>query len=225
MHESTIVLAFDTAISGRRLLDHPYYQGWQQGALRAEDLGEYAGQYRHIERCLPDVLAAAAQSTGDGPARRLVEENLNDERSRPRAHVELFESFAVAVGATTGVAPSQATMNLVSRYEDAVTLGPVAVLSVIGAYEQQAAQIAATKACALREHYGLGAEGTEFWDVHAGMEQAHARWTADALGMIGASMTEVETFARASAEAWWAFLDERNDERGDESSSIALSTH
>jgi pyrroloquinoline-quinone synthase len=210
MPASDIRTAFDHAISGRHLLDHPYYQRWQQGLLSREDLAAYAGQYRHVERALPGVLAVVAEHLPEGPARRLVDENLNDELSKPRPHLELFESFAGAVGAANEVEATEATRQLVSRYQEAAARGPVAGMAVIGAYEVQAAKVAATKADALREHHQLGAEGTQFWDVHAELERDHAAWTIDALSELDAAPDAVLEFATMSAEAWWAFLDEQD---------------
>src|ERR1700722_7608121 len=99
MPSSELVAAFDLAISDRRLLEHPYYVRWQGGLLTLEELGGYAEQYRQFESCLPGVLAATAERLPVGTARELVEENLRDERSRPRPHAEIFEDFAKAVGA------------------------------------------------------------------------------------------------------------------------------
>jgi pyrroloquinoline quinone (PQQ) biosynthesis protein C len=207
MPPHTLDAAFDQAISGRRLLEHAYYRRWQDGRLTLDDLGAYAEQYRHVERCLPDVLATAAQQLNDGIARQRIEENLEDELTRPRPHIELFDAFADAVGAGQEVATT-ATHDLVARYQEASS-DPVAALSVIGAYEVQAAQVAQTKADSLRRHYGLSARDTEFWDVHADLEQTHSAWTVEALRELGASPAKVLQFAMASAKAWWAFLDER----------------
>jgi len=204
-----LAAAFDQAIWGRRLLDHPYYQRWQEGLLTLGDLAAYAEQYRHVERCLPGVLSATAERLGAGPARRLVEDNLRDERSRPQPHVELFEGFAAAVGAGQEAGATGATRELVDLYHRAASSDPVAALAVIGAYELQAAEVAATKAESLRVHYRLSAEGTEFWDVHAELEQGHAAWTLDALRMLAPSPATVREFAATSADSWWAFLDER----------------
>lgn len=205
--------AFNRALSGRRLLEHPYYQSWQDGVLKIEDLGAYAEQYRHVERCQPRVLAAALEDLGEGTARQLVEETLLDELSHPRPHLELFEVFASAVGASDEVEATQATRDLAALYDDAASTGAVAALSVLGAYEVQAAEVAATKAESLRAHYGLGPKDTEFWSVHADLERSHAAWTVQALAMLGASSTDVEQLSRRSADAWWAFLDERVDVR------------
>jgi pyrroloquinoline quinone (PQQ) biosynthesis protein C len=201
-----LLAAFDLAISDRRLLEHPYYRRWQDGLLTLGELGSYAEQYRHFESCLPGALSATADGLSEGPARKLVEDNLRDELSRPRPHAQIFEGFATAVGA-------DATRNLVELYRSASASDAVASLSVIGAYELQAAQVALTKGESLRAHYGLGAAETEFWDIHAELEQAHAAWTIDALQALGADPIRVNQFATESSEAWWSFLDERDDAR------------
>ena len=203
-----IEAAIETALTGRRLLDHPYYRAWQDGLLSTEDIGTYAGQYRHFEQALPEVLAAAAaRIEADGP-RSLVEANLNDEVATP-THLELFDGFARAVGAEPDAAPTGGTLALVDLYRSAAADSPVAALSVIAAYETQAADIAATKGGSLRRHLGLTAEATSFWDVHAAIEADHAAWTTDALRALDAPPDTVSAWATASAEAWWSFLDER----------------
>lgn len=204
----------DQAVREQWLLDHPFYRAWQAGELTRRNLEDYAAQYRHTERILPAVLEATAARLPVGKARRLVEGNLADERSRPRPHLELFDDFAAAVGAdpATGSA-SPGTRYLVDTYQRAAHEGPVAALAVLGAYEVQAAEVAATKAASLRDCYGLDAAGTAFWDVHAGLEDSHADWTAEALAELRPSHEDVSAYAAMSAAAWWAFLDEREAAR------------
>jgi pyrroloquinoline-quinone synthase len=204
---------FDLAVADQRLLDHPYYQSWQEGLLTRGDLAEYAEQYRHFERCLPGVLEAVSAGLPQGTARRLVEENLRDESGVPMPHVDLFEGFASAVGASLEVAPTRATGALVHLYEEALTSGVAAALAVIGTYELQASEVARTKAASLRAHYAMNEAGTEFWDVHAELETAHAQWTVEALADLGEPDETVRQFAKASSDAWWAFLDEREEAR------------
>ncbi len=50
----------------------------------------------------------------------------------------------------------------------------------------------------------MDAAGTEFWDVHAGMEADHGDWALDALALLGADPAEVAGAARRGADAWWA---------------------
>jgi pyrroloquinoline-quinone synthase len=205
--------AFDLALADQRLLDHPYYQSWQEGLLSMGDLAEYAEQYRYFERCLPGVLETVSESLAQGTAKRLVDQNLRDESGVPRPHVDLFEGFAAAVGARRDVAPTPATRALVALYEEAASSGAAAALAVIGTYEIQASEVARTKAASLRAHYAMSGSGTEFWDVHAELETAHSQWTVEALAELGEPDETVLQFARASSDAWWAFLGEREEAR------------
>ncbi len=206
MPTSSLSAAISDATAGSLLLDHPYYQAWQDGTLTTEDIGRYAGQYRHFERVLPETLEVVAASMQEESPRRPVKENLADERSRPSPHVELFDQFASSVGATVQP-PTPVTRQLVELYRDSAASGPVEGLAVIAPYESQAADIAATKAAALRRHHGLNAEATRFWDVHAELEQSHAAWTLDALSQLAAPPDQVRLWASRSADAWWRFLD------------------
>jgi pyrroloquinoline quinone (PQQ) biosynthesis protein C len=199
------------AIVGRHLLTHPFYRRWEAGTLAEGELAAYAEQYRHIERELPETLAAVAAQLPEGDARRLVEANLADERGRPAPHVELFESFAQAAGAAPDVAPTPSTAALLALVRTAVAMNPVAALSMVAAYEVQAADIAGSKADGLRRHYGMGADSTCFWDVHRTQEAEHAGWTLEALEALDADPVIVQAAATVSADSWWLFLSERDE--------------
>jgi pyrroloquinoline quinone (PQQ) biosynthesis protein C len=205
--------SIEAALQGRRLLDHPYYRAWQEGVLTCDDLARYAEQYRHFEQTLPAVLADVAELIPEGVPRQLVESNLEDELSRPRPHIDMFESFAGEVGAVQGVAPTEATQTLVNLYRDGVRRGSVPALAVIAAYESQAAGIAATKASALSQHYDVNLAGTDFWTVHATAEERHAAWTVEALTLLQADADTVQYWANCSVMRWWEFLDERDTDR------------
>jgi pyrroloquinoline quinone (PQQ) biosynthesis protein C len=199
------------AIVGRHLLTHPFYRRWEAGTLAEGELASYAEQYRHIERELPETLSAIAAQLPEGEARRLVEANLADERGRPAPHVELFESFADAAGAASDAAPTPSTAALLALVRTAVAMDPVAALAMVGAYEVQAADIAGSKADGLRTHYGMGTEGTCFWDVHRTQEVEHAGWTMEALEALNADPVVVQAAATVSADSWWLFLTEREE--------------
>ena len=161
----------DDILSSRRLLAHPFYRRWEAGTLQPGELATYAAQYRHFEAALPVVLERIAAALPDGRARQLVEDSLADERGVPAPHLELFDSFADAVGAVpTDMTP--ATRALVDLYLSAADASPVAALSAVAAYEVQAPDIAVSKAEGLRSRYGLDDNGTRFWDVHAGIDEA-----------------------------------------------------
>jgi pyrroloquinoline quinone (PQQ) biosynthesis protein C len=203
--------ALADALAGRELLTHPFYRRWEAGTLGEGELAAYAEQYRYIERALPVTLAAIAAGLPDGPARALVEANLADECGVPAPHIELFESFARAAGAAPDASSSTATAALLAAVRTVSSSDPVAALAMVAAYEVQAADIAASKAEGLRLHYGMDARGTEFWDVHRVQEAAHADWSTEALAALEADPSHVHAAARVAADAWWAFLSERED--------------
>ncbi len=192
----------------RRLLAHPFYRRWEAGTLERSELASYASQYRHFEAALPGVLERIAAALPEGPARDLVQANLDDERAVPAPHLELFDAFADAVGASVADM-TPATRALVDLYTSAADASAVAALSAVAAYEVQAPEVAASKAEGLRSRYGLDADGACFWDVHAGVDELHGAWMLEALGTVADGPDQVVGPASAAADAWWTFLDER----------------
>ncbi|MGD0381384.1 MAG: iron-containing redox enzyme family protein [Acidimicrobiales bacterium] len=193
----------------RRLLAHPFYRRWEAGTLDRSELAAYAGQYRHFEAALPDVLEHVVARIEDPLARGLVQSNLDDERAVPAPHLDLFEGFARAVGAPDHADATSATAALVDLYKSVADESPVAALAALAAYEVQASDIAASKADGLRLRYGLSAAGTRFWDVHSGVDEVHGAWLVEALAALAPDADEVHRASSAAAAAWWAFLDDR----------------
>ncbi len=198
----------DAAIKDRRLLTHPFYRRWEAGEVSMLELKSYAEQYRHFEKYLPGFLAEVVSLLPDGPGRALVQENLDDELGDPIPHVELFEQFAGAVGAEAQP-PSPATTHLLATYDALLFEGPESALAGFLAYESQAAEVAANKAEGLRKHYGLGSRAVAFWDHHARVDIEHREWTLQAVADAATNAPQIEAALRDAADAWWAFLDER----------------
>ncbi len=213
MLSTTVTDTLADALTDRRLLLHPFYRRWEAGELAPGELAAYAAQYRHFEAALPEVLAAILDATGDPEVRRIVQANIDDERGVPAPHLELFDDFARAVRAP---APAQveatpATLALLATYAELVEAGPVAALAGVAAYEVQSPDIAASKADGLRRHYDIEPEGTRFWDVHGTVDMVHGRWLTDALAALASDDSAIMAPARRAADAWWAFLDEREE--------------
>jgi pyrroloquinoline quinone (PQQ) biosynthesis protein C len=196
------------ALADRRLLEHPFYRRWEAGTLQAGELGAYAAQYRYFEASLPGILRALLGRLEPGPAADLVQRNLSDEESNPEAHITVFAGFADAVGAGDNP-PSPATDLLLETYGQLIESSAGEGLAALVAYEMQAPAIAASKASGLRRHYEIDAAGTRFWDIHATMDQDHARWGIEALVAMDAPSSTLIGAARSAADAWWAFLDDR----------------
>lgn len=196
------------ALRDRQLLAHPFYRRWEAGTLGPNELGAYAAQYRHFEEALPGILRTLLDRLEPGSAADLVGRNLADEESNPEPHVALFAGFADAAG-SRATPPSAATESLLRTYRDLVASSAAEGLAAVVAYEIQAPSIAASKADGLRRHYGMDAQGTRFWDLHATMDDDHARWGIEALAALDVPESRLIGAARSAADAWWAFLDER----------------
>jgi pyrroloquinoline-quinone synthase len=197
-------------LEGRRLLEHPFYQRWERGELSAAELAAYAAQYRHLEAALPGLLGDVAAGMAPGDGRDAVLRTLADEVGPP-AHLDLYDTFATAAGAVSAP-PAAATTALLEVQRRCVDEGPATGLAALLAYELQVPEVAASKAAGLRAHHGLDTSATRFWDLHAGLDVEHAAWSLDALAGIGGG-PEVLGAARATADAWWAFLDSRQAAR------------
>ncbi|HEX7443671.1 MAG TPA: iron-containing redox enzyme family protein [Acidimicrobiales bacterium] len=207
--------AVAATLEGRRLLTHPFYQRWEAGELGSQELAEYAVHYRAFEAVLPTVLSAVVDRLmfdGEFEAAEMVARNLADELGRPEPHLALFDRFADALPAADAPAPGPAADALADTYLALAEQSPVAAIAGLAAYETQAAAIAATKGDGLRRWYGVDADGTTFWDVHATMDVDHGDWAVEALALLGADEAEVTDASRRAADAWWALLDEREAE-------------
>jgi pyrroloquinoline-quinone synthase len=208
---AAILAVVEEALEGRRLLSHPFYQRWSHGELRREELGAYAAQYRFIEAGLPRWLGSIQSHATSPVVRDLVQRNLDDEVGGAVTHLELFDRFAVAVGAmkpgATEIGP--ATRSLLNTHDELVASSPAEGLTAVLAYELQSPEVSASKAAGLRSQYGVDGASVAFWDVHALVEGDHASWTLDAVVTAGGEPATVGPAARRAADAWWAFLDER----------------
>ena len=209
MNPDRLQARLSAALADRQLLNHPFYRRWEAGSLQPGELGAYAAQYRYFEASLPGILRALLARLDPGRAAELVQQNLADEESNPEPHVALFADFANAVGAGDTL-PSDATSRLLTTYRNLIESSPAEGLAALVAYEMQAPAIAASKADGLRRHYEISTAGTRFWDIHATMDQDHARWGIEAVAELGAPEGRLVGAARSAADAWWAFLDDRD---------------
>jgi pyrroloquinoline-quinone synthase len=202
----------DGALAGRHLLSHPFYLRWEAGELDTAELRAYAGQYRHFEATLPQVLCRILDQLETPRARDLLQRQLMDETGGAVSHLELFDGFASALGVRATVPPSQAMADLLGVYESQVGVGGAAGLAAVAAYEIQAPGVAKAKLEGLRAHYGLDADDATFWRIHGQLDENHARWITEALAEVTEDLDQVSASARSAAEAWWSFLDEREQQ-------------
>src|SRR5579859_5588324 len=180
MRAPDLGVVLTSVLADRRLLDHPFYRRWERGEVSTTELAAYAAQYRHFEGYLPIFLARLVARLPEGPGRDLLAANLADEEGDPIPHLELFESFATAVGAKVETA-SPATADLLETYEQLLGQGPLAALAGFVAYESQSSDIAARKAEGLRRYHGLDDRQVSFWEHHAAVDARHGDWAQGAM--------------------------------------------
>ncbi len=193
------------------VLEHPFYQRWSAGELSAEELGFYAGEYRHAVIALAQASANAAEKAS-GEHRAGLERHAAEERS----HIELWDEFTNAAG---GGASQRAPLSETEACAQAWTAGEDALehLAVLYAIEVGQPEIAKTKLEGLLERYGYSAEGpaVEYFELHATLDVEHARQARE---LIERLMSSEEAEAHAQAERMvaratnalrgnWALLD------------------
>jgi pyrroloquinoline-quinone synthase len=159
----------DQARGAVNVLEHPFYVRWSAGELSAEELGRYAGEYRHavlaLAQASADVAECAAPEQRSGLRRHALQE---------ASHVELWEQFEQAAGADAAGAPGEQTLSCAQAWTAGEDL--LERLAVLYAIEAGQPQISTTKLEGLVSHYGFSAEGpaTEYFRVHERLDVEHA---------------------------------------------------
>jgi pyrroloquinoline-quinone synthase len=175
------------------VLEHSFYVRWSAGELTREELGFYAGEYRHAVV----ALAGAVRTTGE--AEHAAEEE---------AHVDLWDQFADAVGARRQAPPQPETERCVESW----TAGRDALEALVASFVIESAQpaISRTKLEGLVAHYGV-AEGpaTEYFELHAARDLEHAAHSRALIEerLEGADQGRLLAVAEGALRGNWELLD------------------
>jgi pyrroloquinoline-quinone synthase len=198
---STVWERIEESRSRWNVLTHPFYQHWSAGELSREDLGRYAGQYRHAVRAIATISDAAAEAAPEHP-------ELAEHAAEERAHVALWDGFVAAVGGRTDAAPTPETEECVAEWTvDASLIGSLARLYAI---ESGQPAISRTKSEGLARFYGLdGGEGTEYFRVHERLDHEHSTQARELIEELAAEDDEdrIVTAAESAFRANWRLLD------------------
>jgi pyrroloquinoline-quinone synthase len=182
----------DEARERWNVLRHPFYTRWEQGELTRDELGFYAGEYRHAVV----ALAEAASAAGDG------------EHAREEAeHVALWDAFAAALDAPLDRDPTSETTACARAWSRGDRLEALAVLYAV---ESSQPAISETKLRGLVQHYGFRSDtdGTEYFELHAERDKEHARAARAALAAAApADSTRLAKVAEDALRANWLLLD------------------
>jgi pyrroloquinoline-quinone synthase len=175
------------------VLEHPFYVRWSNGELSPEELAFYAGEYRHA------VVALAEAVAGTGSAEHAAEE---------AEHIELWDEFASAAGASDAVEPRPETRACV----DSWTAGRDALESLVATYAIESGQpeISHTKLDGLLGHYGFEpGPATEYFALHSTLDQHHAARSRELIEarLDGADADRLLEVAEVALRANWELLD------------------
>jgi len=139
------------SIARWNLLESPFYQAWNQGALPVESLRDYAYEYG----AFISLIAKGWESHGDVAI-----------AAEERDHVELWRRFASALGTNIGDARTPAVRELVET-ADRLFSAPASSIGALYAFEAQQPKTASTKLEGLRAHYDLPQSAEVYFEVHA----------------------------------------------------------
>jgi pyrroloquinoline-quinone synthase len=215
----SVIDAIHDAIAARRLLDHPFYAAWSQGALSQDDLRTYATQYYQWVLAFPTWISATHANATDLSMRQALLENLIDEERGADHHPELWLRFCDALGldraAVTSAPPfpettaALAAMRRVCRDQPAV-----AGVAALYAYESQQPEVMKTKREGLRDLYDVPG-GHDYFEVHETADVMHSADERALLARHGAGHEAAMLAAAESAlEATYGILDGVEKRRG-----------
>jgi pyrroloquinoline-quinone synthase len=183
-----VIAAIDAARERWNVLEHPFYTRWERGELTRDELGRYAGEYRHAVV----ALARAARTAGMHA----------DEEA---AHIALWDDFASELGANGKGEPLPQTRCCASAWAAAEDeAGAAAILYAIEAGQPAIAQ---TKLRGLVEHYGFSEDSpaAAYFEVHSERDHEHA---AEARSRLeDADDARLVALAESALAGNWALLD------------------
>jgi pyrroloquinoline-quinone synthase len=187
----------DDARTRWNVLDHPFYRRWERGELTRDELGYYAGQYRHAVVALADAAAAAAPLAGDEHA------------AEEAVHVALWDAFAHELGVTEQREPNAETAECAEAWSGASD--PLEALAILYAVESGQPEISRTKLEGLDAHYGIaaGSPAATYFALHAERDVEHAA-SSRALLAERATEDDGDRLAAAAERALrgnWRLLD------------------
>ncbi len=179
MNSTSFVDKVDQKIQDMHLLNHSFYQSWNEGSLSLETIREYSSQYFKHVSAFPRYLSAIHSNCDHIGTRKILLENLNDEEMGPEDHPELWMRFAEGMGNTRDEVKNAVlmeeteelvnTFNQLSRSEDYLK-----GLAALYCYESMQPEISKTKKEGLQNIYGINDEETlKFFTVHMQADEWH----------------------------------------------------
>ena len=201
------------SLKSRNLLNHPYYQLWNEGKLDQVILADYAKQYYPHVEAFPRYISLIHSQCEDLESRQVLLENLIEEERGEENHPKLWRDFAFSLGNSqedmSNIDQYKSTEFLVKKFFDLCKASYASGLGALYAYEHQTPEIAKTKIKGLKEFYNIDSEeALKFFVVHQGADEWHSEEVAGLIEKLSPDQkAEALNAASEAAEALWGFLD------------------
>ena len=180
MIKNNLIEQIDKKIKEKNILKHPFYADWKSGKLSKPMLREYAKQYYKHVAAFPQYLSALHSKIENFDDRKLVLQNLMDEESGDKNHIELWLSFGQALGLSKeeirNESATQETKSFVNHFKSITKEKSIAEgVAALYAYESQIPKVSEEKIAGLVKFYGVTSEsGLEYFKVHMQADIEHS---------------------------------------------------
>jgi pyrroloquinoline-quinone synthase len=176
----TFSLTLKNELLKHNLLNHKFYQMWNEGQISKSTLQEYSKQYLFQVAALPTYISATHSITENTENRKILTENLADEEINGTDHVSLWKDFAYGLDVSKddleGSMQCESIKNLIKTAKSYAIKSSAAGFGVLYAQEHNYANIATSKKEGLVKHFGMedNSSATKFFSVHEKADVWHS---------------------------------------------------
>lgn len=171
-----VIERIDSAIEGRSLLKHPFYQMWSEGKLTLDHLRGYSKEYFQLVKAVPKFVENISALTADPSIKESVEQNMKEESE----HIEQWIRFAGAIGVPrkelVNYIATDKTNDAISDLTHITSLSLEQAVAAMYAYEKELPKISRSKIDGLKKFYGMsdGTDATNYFEIHEEADVRHA---------------------------------------------------
>jgi len=201
--KNTFINKIDKIIEEKHLLNHPFYQAWNNGLLSNETIREYAAQYFQHVSSFPRYLSAIHSNCDNIKVRQTLLENLVDEEKGDENHPELWMRFAEGMGnnreKVNNTIPIKETTALVETFNNLSRSERYHIgLAALYSYESMQPEISETKKDGLKNFYGINDENSlKFFTVHMHADKWHREVIRNLIEELGDSKEKQDEILEA----------------------------
>jgi pyrroloquinoline-quinone synthase len=178
---SLIIHSVDTAIQGKSLLKHRFYQMWSAGSLSMEDLRGYSKEYFQLVKAVPTLVEnVLGQVTPELGRNYLPTATMKHNLEEEKEHVVPWISFAESIGVTQnelhGYECSAKTQDAIAEMKELTSESLAAGVSTLYTYEKQLPEISTKKIEGLMKFYGMqNHKALNYFRIHEKVDIEHAK--------------------------------------------------